>query len=48
MNNRLEMLSQREKLMDDIENIVDEMCGKDSEELVALLCDAVCKNFPVK
>ena len=46
MNNQLEMLSQREQLMEDIENIVDEMCGKGSEELVALLCDAVCKNFP--
>ena len=46
MNNQLEMLSQREQLMEDIENIVDEMCGKGSEELVALLCDAVCTNFP--
>ena len=46
MNNQLEMLSQREQLMEDIENIVDEMCGKGSEELVSLLCDAVCKNFP--
>ena len=46
LNNQLEMLSQREQLMEDIENIVDEMCGKGSEELVALLCDAVCTNFP--
>ena len=45
-NPHLEMLMQREQLMEDIENIVDEMCGKGSEELVALLCDAVCTNFP--
>ena len=55
MNNQLEMLSQREQLMEDIENIVDEcftaMCGDDydGEEkdiLTRFLCDAVCKNFP--
>ena len=40
------MLMSREQLMVDIENIVDEMCGAGSEELVALLCDAVEKNFP--
>ena len=45
-NDTLEMLSSREQLMEDIDAIVDEMCGKGSEELVALLCDAVCKNFP--
>ncbi len=55
MNNQLKMLSQREQLMEDIENIVDEcftaMCGDDydGEEkdiLTRFLCDAVCKNFP--
>ena len=45
---RLTMLTQREQLMEDIDCIVDEMCGKGSEELVALLCDAVCNNFPVE
>ena len=47
-DSQLEMLTAREQLMEDIDAIVDEMCGKGSEELVALLCDAVCKNFPVK
>ena len=46
--NNLEMLMAREQLMEDIDSIVDEICGKGSEELVALLCDAVCKNFPSK
>ena len=45
-NDTREMLMSREQLIEDIENIVDEMCGKGSEELVALLCDAVEKNFP--
>lgn len=36
----------REQLMEDIDSIVESQCGKGSEELVALLCDAVCKNFP--
>ena len=47
-NDTLEMLSAREQLMEDIDSIVDEMCGAGSEELVALLCDAVCRNFPTK
>jgi|TARA_R110000822_G_scaffold94007_1_gene215881 hypothetical protein len=55
MNNQLEMLSQREQLMEDIESIVDEcftaMCGDDydgeeKDTLTRFLCDAVCKNFP--
>ena len=37
-----------EQLMEDIDCIVDEMCGDGSEELVAMLCDAVCNNFPAK
>ena len=48
MNSHLDMLMSREQLMEDIDSIVDEMCGAGSEELVALLCDAVCKNFPAK
>ena len=46
--NNLEMLTAREQLMEDIDSIVDEFCGKGSDELVALLCDAVCKNFPTQ
>jgi len=48
---RLEMLSQREQLMEDIDCIISEYFGeiydsKIDEELVRTLCDAVCKNFP--
>tara|TARA_B100000925_G_scaffold23343_1_gene15807 strand:- start:107 stop:325 length:219 start_codon:yes stop_codon:yes gene_type:complete len=50
----LEMLSQREQLMEDIDAIVEEhsyysnMSAEKAEDLVRVLCDAVCKNFPVK
>ena len=50
----LEMLSQREQLMWDIDGIVDEFaCNNnisedDMEDLIKVLCNAVCKNFPVK
>ena len=51
---RLTMLTQREQLMEDIDCIITEYF-KDTDiydvnydhELVMLLCDAVCKNFPV-
>ena len=52
MNNQLEMLSQREQLMEDIDAIMtsqylsDKIAEDDMEELVRILCDAVCKNFP--
>ena len=52
MNNQLEMLSQREQLMEDIDGIVEEhsyysnMSADKAEELIRVLCDAVCKNFP--
>ena len=50
MMDRLEMLSQREQLMEDIECIVDEYFQEygitNDPELVKVLCDAVCKNFP--
>jgi len=50
MNPKLEMLMQREQLMEDIDCIVDECFqGIDQEELdevTRLLCDAVCRNFP--
>ena len=50
---RLEMLSQREQLMEDIDSICDDFFYSnyngdisEAEELVRILCDAVCKNFP--
>ena len=47
----LEILKQREQLMEDIDSIVEgELDGIISDnlsnELVRRLCDAVCKNFP--
>mgnify|MGYP007059778925 FL=1 len=52
MNNQLEMLSQREQLMEDIDAIItsqylnDKIDEDDMEDLIRILCDAVCKNFP--
>ena len=52
MNNQLEMLSQREQLMEDIDAIItsqylnDKIDENDMEDLIRVLCDAVCKNFP--
>ena len=52
MNNQLEMLSQREQLMEDIDAIItsqylnDKINEDDMEDLIRVLCDAVCKNFP--
>ena len=53
MNNQLEMLSQREQLMEDIDAIVDgffndhlEQYQGERDDLTRVLCDAVCKNFP--
>ena len=54
MTDQLEMLTQREQLMEDIDAIVDEFaCNNnisedDMEDLIRVLCDAVCKNFPTK
>ena len=56
MNTNLEMLSQREQLMWDIDGIVEEwVCNivpdiseDDMEDLIGALCDSVCKNFPTK
>ena len=48
------MLTQREQLMWDINGIVDEFAQNnniredDMEDLIRVLCDAVCKNFPTK
>ena len=53
-NDMLEMLTSREQLMWDIDGIVDEFaCNNnisedDMEDLIRVLCDAVCKNFPTK
>ena len=50
--NNLDMLTQREQLMWDIDGIVDEFaCNNsisedDMEDLIRVLCDAACKNFP--
>ena len=46
----LEILKQREQLMEDIDCIVSAQYGQGNEdladEMIKLLCDAVCKNFP--
>ena len=49
----LEMLTQREQLMEDIDTICDEFFYANydgdlsvAEDFVRMLCDAVCKNFP--
>ncbi len=51
MTDRLEMLSAREQLMEDIDCIITDYFAQYDvnydEELVKILCDAVCKNFPV-
>jgi hypothetical protein len=56
MNNQLEMLSAREQLMEDIDCIVEgffydtwgDEYGDDKNELVRVICDAVCRNFPIE
>jgi hypothetical protein len=54
MNDQLEMLSQREQLMEDIDAIVDgffndhlEQYQGERDDLTRILCDAVCTNFPI-
>ena len=55
--NKLEMLTKREQLMEDIDDIIDlffneryDMDDPDirsvCEDLTSTLCDAVCSNFP--
>ena len=50
MMDRLEMLTAREQLMEDIDCIITEYFqGIDDAELsqvTEILCDAVCRNFP--
>ena len=52
----LEMLTQREQLMEDIDSIVEGFFidtyegqyPEERDELTRMLCDAVVKNFPIK
>jgi len=48
MNSDLEMLSQRETLMEDIEHIIESNFGEVEykDDVIRMLCDAVCTNFP--
>jgi hypothetical protein len=52
MLNHTELLEKREQLMWDIDGIVEEFaCNNnisedDMEDLIRVLCDCVCKNFP--
>ena len=54
--NPQEMLTQREQLMWDIDGIVEEFFistwgdeyGEEMEQMIRVLCDSVCKNFPTK
>ena len=49
-----QMLTAREQLMWDIDGIVDEFASNNNisednmEDLIRVLCDSVCKNFPTK
>ena len=53
-NPHLEMLMQREQLMEDIISIITDysdsghICEESSDILQEVLCDAVCKNFPAQ
>lgn len=46
--NHLEMLTAREQLMEDIDCIIEANFGEVEYkgDVVSMLCDAVCKNFP--
>jgi len=54
MNAQLDMLMSREQLMEDIDCIItsqyldDKIDEDDMEDIIRVLCDAVCKNFPTK
>ena len=47
---RLEMLTAREQLMEDIDCIIESNFGEVEykDDVIRQLCDAVCKNFPAK
>ena len=53
MNDHMQMLMQREQLMENIDAIVDDFFYEkyngdiaERDELTRILCDAVCTNFP--
>ena len=55
MTDRLEMLTAREQLMEDIDSIIESYQSDenfdindcdDRDDLIRVLCDSVCKNFP--
>ena len=48
--NNLEMLTAREQLMEDIDCIIESNFGEVEykDDVIRQLCDAVCKNFPIK
>jgi len=50
MTDQLEMLTQREQLMEDIDCIIESNFGEVEykDDVIRQLCDAVCKNFPTK
>lgn len=45
---RIDMLSRREQLMEDIDCIIESNFGEVEykNEVIKQLCDSVCKNFP--
>ena len=49
--NKLDLLTAREELMQDITYIVEDHFKEfgitNNSDLVSILCDAVCKNFPI-
>ena len=52
MMDKFQMLTAREQLMEDIDCIITDYFAQFDvnydEELVRILCDAVCKNFPAE
>ena len=50
MSDQLEMLTAREQLMEDIDCIIESNFGEVEykDDVIRMLCDAVCRNFPVK
>ena len=50
MTDNLEMLMSREQLMEDIDCIIESNFGEVEykDDVIRMLCDAVCKNFPTK
>tara|TARA_B100002019_G_scaffold293097_1_gene318728 strand:+ start:1653 stop:1805 length:153 start_codon:yes stop_codon:yes gene_type:complete len=50
MNTKLDLLTAREQLMEDIDCIIESNFGEVEykDDVVRQLCDAVLKNFPTK